>query len=284
MKLYKTSGLPTLPVEAVVKKQPLIRLVTGFFLLAVLLLLVGAIAVLCLPMFSEWLPSELKGWGRYPLIAGVLLFTVLFAVILRSFFRASNWLLKVTPDSLLIKFRSDYNAQLPEPHPTVLELNYSEIDWARYAREWVRQPGLSSSSSAYYRAHYLELKLNLDNQAKEALSEALKKEINFSSRDAGGKTVFNHYPVRFENSILRVQWWAGLRPRITSLLEILKFKVPTEFPVEIEKDLSQITPGEVEKTVQELVSKGDKLRALSLARRHFGFSLAEAKEWVESIS
>ena len=71
-------------------------------------------------------------WG----FAGYLWFGFWFGLIAWfawSRFRASllpsNWLVKASPDRLLIKFRSFQNYYYPETDPVVIELYWREIAW-----------------------------------------------------------------------------------------------------------------------------------------------------------
>ena len=101
----------------------------------------------------------------------------------------------------------------------------------------------------------------------------------------GGRVtvVNNHHPVRMtEQKILRVEW-NGLRPGINQIINTLKQKITVESEI---KTKSYYTSGKPDKNVDDqvldLAERGNQMEAISLVRIKYGYSLTEAKEFVEN--
>jgi hypothetical protein len=92
--------------------------------------------------------------------------------------------------------------------------------------------------------------------------------------------LFHHYPVRLNDDLLRLQWWPGVGPVIDDVLSRFGPSVPVERELDFTRPVSGL---EAEDQILELARLGEKLAAVGLARRTFGFSLAEATGFVEDL-
>ena len=80
---------------------------------------------------------------------------------LRSSFLPSNWLLKISPGRLLIKFRSFQNYFYPETDPVVIDIHWRDIDWVRMTKETSSRTTSDTTETRFYT--YLDIKLNLSD-------------------------------------------------------------------------------------------------------------------------
>jgi hypothetical protein len=245
-----------------------------------------------LTLFCFWLAREGgyfdHGWSLPP----TLLYWVggVFAVItLISRFhynarlRPSNWLVRLRPDQILIKFRSYLNDHFPEDDPVVVAISLSEIEWVRKTRERISKPSCSEPDSIETSWHtYLDLKFksSVDEGAKEALTternrpapqsredelkhqlfqarkrkapeaeislikESLKTErARKKPKMRGSGTKHHHYPVRIVDSEILRVEWGGIKPGIKDILSMLHGKVAIEPELYIKTDHTEKVEG-----------------------------------------
>ncbi len=229
-----------------------------------------------------------------------------------------NWVVKQGLDRLQIKFRPYLNSHLPEEDLVVVEIPFSEIEWVRKPKETVHTETSDSTQTRFYT--FLDIKL-ISGQIEE-LKKAIKVERNrrppieslnrelFQARKhkqseqeinvlkekiqaekikhpkGGGRVtgVSNHHPVRMtEEKILRIDW-RGLNPGIHHILNSLENFIVVEPQI---KSTSDYTSGKaalnIENQILEHVEKGNKVEAISLVRMKYGYSLTEAKQFVENL-
>jgi len=247
------------------------------------------------------------------------LLSLLFLFNFRKSRRPSNWLIKMDSHCMRVKFRSYLNDHLPEEDLIIAEIPYSEIAWARKTKEQLVTKSFSDDGPVTEYLTYLDLKLNspetetlrqamLDEsnrrppiekmnhdlfqarkrRAPESEIALLKAEIKREAqhRPKGGSRfstgIHIHHPVRMvDESILRFNW-AFIRPRISKVLQMLEKNILIESPVKLSANLSKAN-GDVEGDILDLTVRGKKMEAIALAREHYGYSLSEAKEFVESL-
>ena len=230
-----------------------------------------------------------------------------------------NWVVKFVSDRILVKYRSYLNAHLPEEDRVVAEIMYTEIDWARKTKETVYTEDSESTRTRFYT--FLDFKLKAPDV--EELKNALKFErkrrppIESMNRDlfqarkhkksaqeinelkeririekakhpkGGGRvtTVNNHHPVRMiEPNVLRVEW-NGLRPQINQIMNALQEKIAIEPEIKIKSDCTSNQSGKnLDDRILDLAERGDAMEAIKLVRIKYGYSLSEAKEFVEKLS
>ena len=286
MTLFHTAQTPpsTVGPETIVYEGWLSRLVNILIPLAMTLGAAGGSLTIVYLWLTGLVRPEL---GGFDILLG-LLFCLIFGLVgyclLWASFQRSNWLLRIRPQELVLKFRSDMNARLPEPHPVVTVLAYAQIRWARKTREWVRHYSLSSSNGpSQYRAYFLDLKLQLSPEELDQLRQAIDTEIRYKP-GAGSPARFHHFPVRLDSDVLRVEWGRGLRPKLDATIDMLQRHVHVERTLDLSVDLSKaVSPTEAKQKVLELARRGEQLAAIGLARRFHGLSLSEAKGFVEDL-
>lgn len=243
----------------------------------------GSLAIVYL-WFNDLAPQKVGGLGVLCGLLFCLGLTLIGYALLCASLKRSNWLLRIRPQELMIKFRSDMNARLPEPHPIVVVLAYSQIRWARSTCEWVRHYSLHTADGpSEYRASFLDLKLQLSAEELERLRQAIEVELQYRP-GAGNPTMFAHFPVRLDGDVLRVQWWRGLRPKLDAIIELLIRYVPVERALDLTVNFTQVvSPNEARQKMLELARRGEQLAAIGLARRYHSLSLSEAKIFVEDL-
>ena len=286
MTLFHTAQTspPTFGPEIVVKENMLSRLLNMLIPLIMTLGAVGGGSVIGYLWLNDLLPQKLGGFVTFFGLLGCLIVGLVGYALLGANLQRSNWLLRIRPQELVLKFRSDLNARLPEPHPVVVGLAYSQIRWARKTREWVRHYSLNTSDGpSAYRAYFLDLKLQLSPEERARLRQAIDAEIRYKP-GAGSPSLFHHYPVRLDGEVLRIQWERGLRPKLDVTLDMLQRHVSVERALDLSVDLTQaVSPTEADQKVLELARRGEQLAAIGLARRFHGLSLSEAKGFVEGL-
>jgi hypothetical protein len=286
MTLFHTAQTPpsTLGPETIVKEKWLSRWLNILIFLVMTLGAAGGGLTLVYLWFTDLFPQELGGVDVFFGLLFCLMFGLVGYAMLWASLQRSNWLLRIRPQELVFKFRSDMNARLPEPHPVVVVLAYSQISWARKTREWVRHYSLNASDGpSEYRAYFLDLKLQLSTEELEQLRQAIDTEIRYEP-GAGSPSLFRHYPARLDGDVLRVQWWRTLRPKLDVTIEMLQRHVHVERALDLSVDFTQaISPTEAKQQVLELARRGEQLAAIGLARRFHGLSLSAAKVFVEDL-
>ncbi len=247
------------------------------------------------------------------------LLSLLFLFHLRKSRRPSNWLMQLGDHQVRVKYRSYLNDHLPEEDLIIAEIPSSEIAWARKTKEKVVVMSSTDEGPVNQVFTYLDLKLNspetetlrqalLDERnrrppieklnhdlfearkrkAPDSEIELIKTEIKregqlhprSGSRFSTG--IHHHYPVRMlDDAILRLDW-SFIRPRISKILQAFEKRIPIEPIAQLSEDFTETT-GNMEDRILDLAARGNKLDAIALARKHYDYSLAEAKAFVESL-
>lgn len=217
-------------------------------------------------------------------VAGVvLLLLLLFRDFVAAPFRPTNWLVRMTPAGLYIKFRSYLNYRLPDSDPTVVFIPYEEILSARLVRTRAVVYGPGGRSVQTLR--YVELELASDVVALEkALKAELARHAPQEKRWYGTtSTLYNDYPLSILSSpFLQVKW--SVRPGASEFLDALRPHTTIAQPVSVSETfakLKALTREEQEKSLRELDRRGNTVAAVYMARRLFGCGLIEATTLVE---
>ena len=242
---------------------------------------------------------------------------------LRSGFLPSNWLLKISSDRLLIKFRSYQNYFYPETDSVVIEIYWRDIDWVRMTRETSSRPGSDTAESQFFT--YLDMKLNLSDEELKEIQQGLMSEIKmkpltstvgelrhelFKARKLKApkheidhikqrlrheKTIkhknkqsgvkYNDYPVSLvKDSVLRIRW-NGIKPNIKKTLAFFSDHTRIESDIDFETDSTvQLDGKALDDMILDRITKGDKLDAMALAKQHYGYSTIEAKNFIDELT
>lgn len=198
-----------------------------------------------------------------------------------------NWLMRRTPNGLILKFRSPHNAHLPADDVVAVRIGYGEIAWARRTTE-VRT--VASGDGPVRQVHrYLDIKIASDDMA--ALTGQLKAE---RAREAPwvkhwwgrsrGKA--HDYPVRAAaGSIIRIAWKA--RPGIDKVLGALRHVITVAPPLKAKGDfyaLKDLPSAEQEARVRTLAAEGEVIAAVAAAEAAWGLSTTDAVRRVEALT
>ena len=218
------------------------------------------------------LPPAVLYW-----IGGVLgIITLISRFHYQARLRPSNWLVRLRPDQILIKFRSYLNDHFPVEDPVVVALPFSEIEWVRKTREKLIQPTCSEPHREQVSWHtYLDVKMNglnakklkevliteINREAPKSKVDALKHElfqarkrkapqpeINRIKQDLktehsrknkkmrGSGTIFHHYPVRMVDPDILRVEWGGNKPGIKEILSTFRGQLKIEPELSIKTD------------------------------------------------
>jgi hypothetical protein len=235
----------------------------------------------------------------------------------------SNWLVKAGPDRLLIKFRSFQNYYYPDNDPVVIELFWREIDWVRKTRETSTKPGSDGAVIEFFRYLDLKLHLSekelkkIENalvkernnkplqsavgELKHELFQARKRKApkyeidgikhrlrnekiirHQQKKQSGGK--HHDYPVRLVNdNVLRLRWNA-IKPNIKKTLAYFSAYTQLESDIKIESDSTGDFKGKaLDDMILDRVVKGDKIDAIALVKKHYGFSTTDSIKFIGEL-
>lgn len=284
MEFFTRDDIPTGPGEETYRYGAL-GLVLVTFGMAVL-----GVVLMAIPVFG-WLTGQ-KDWQAAIVLgvagAGSLLFARVFASAFGAYVDPqANWLMRRTPNGLILKFRSLHNRHLPAEDPVAVRIAFGEIEWARKTRETVTLPS-SDGPRREVRTH-LDLKLRSDDAA--ALAAVLKLErarqapwVKHWYGRSRGKA--NHYPVQLApGDVVRVAWAA--RPGISKVLERLKGSVTVAPPLKVKGDfyaLRELPAPEQEARVRDLAARGEVTAAVAAAELAWGLSTTEAVRRVHDLT
>lgn len=263
------------------RQSPLRGTVGGLVLCAAVL---GA-ALLWRHLGAPWLI-----WGGCALLAAVVVPAVLADMLAK--WRASNWLLWVSPDGLWINLRSYQNPHLPEA-ATLLHLPYAEVACAqRHIETWTTPSTPSGTTSTHWQRESLDL--HLAPAATEQIASALAEE---RSRKAPARVVAGGVRIARKGlqqavtvpraGTVRLAWrGAGhdVAPPLQRVLDELGIHVALAEPARTDRpDWQQLSDAELDDLVAQMVRSGDRLEATQLLVRRRGCSTTEAHRLVEEL-
>jgi hypothetical protein len=258
--------------------------------------------------------------GLYTLIM-LGLCRVLFHAV-RAAFSPSNWLARIGPHGVLLKFRSYLHDDSPEEDPIALQLSWPEILDAQLQQEihtttdsdgksriarWFLALTLnpryvdidriksalefeSQRKPAHFSVDDLkhELFLARKNRAGAAEIARIKQEIAQEKKRHPGKhskVRFNDRPIVFvKPDQLRIEW-THITPGKKKLRQQLlcRTKVISDQEQDIEIE-KPMTESEFITLLETLLARDEKIEALKLVRQHLGLSTTEAKAYLENIA
>lgn len=235
---------------------------------------------------------------------------------------SSNWLVRSSPEKVLVKFRSFQNHNYPDTDDVVIDIYWREIDSVRKTKAISHKPGSDGGVTEFIT--YLDMKLALPNEEIESIKAGLSKERalkplrskvgelkselfharknklpkydiedikqrlrhekSTKNKSMRSRAKYHDYPVSLvDNTVLRLRW-NGIKPDIKkSLLYFSEFTQVAD-EIKLETDSSGEFKGkELDEMILDRITKGDKLDAISLVQRHYGYSTTEAKIFVEDL-
>jgi hypothetical protein len=219
-----------------------------------------------------------------PILALILLFV--FGMI-RKGFKSTNWLMVLSPDEVLIKYRSYLNCHMARSDRQVIVLDIDEIVAVRRVKRKEITLGQKNHTQTRY-LKFLEIMLaeGLGGEVKEALTFERQAERDYKNPSGKTTTKFGDYPVSVKDeNVLRVKM-SSVRPGVKGALawfgangvELLEeISEEEDFTVTFE-DKKQM-----DDKILTLAMGGKKIAAIKLARRAYGMGLREAKEFVDGL-
>ncbi len=237
-----------------------------------------ALAFAAAGMASAWFAAQAEfppGWWIAGVIAVMLLVT---RRMVTARYQPTNWLARVGPSGVYLQYRSYLNHRLPPQDRTVVFLPFAEIRAARRVSETRRTPD-SDGGTVTRRLTWAELRLQGDLTAlREALAEEHRR------RPARGG-LWLDYPLRITaEAALQVRW--DVTPGVERFLQALGSHAIVEPSRVTNTDfdwIDSLSAQDQRLRLIDLVQAGDSLTAIRLARKIHGFSLAESKDFVESL-
>jgi len=137
------------------------------------------IALSAITVFYVWYIINLSVpfWGHLVYLFFAFwtgLFVLLFGLRFKDSLLPSNWLLRFSPDHVLIKFRSFQNYHYPETDLVVIDLSWHDIDWLRKTKETSHKDHDNSTLTEFFT--YLDIKLRLSGEELKSIEHELNEE------------------------------------------------------------------------------------------------------------
>ena len=202
---------------------------------------------------------------------------------LRASRKPTNWLLRCQGRGLLIHYRSFRNWRFPADTAQVVGWDYSEIAWARVAKERRITPSMTHGGNSSETHFMTFVELGLVNPDTTEMEKYLSADRSISS---GGGMVVLDYPVQVLPGGIMQMSWGGMHPSAHHAVEYLGRYVKTAETDHRVVDLvhhSKTPPEEERQKILQLVRSGDVLSAVTMAQRVYGYSQSEAHEFVEKL-
>jgi hypothetical protein len=241
------------------------------------------------PVACWWFGAPAFFWIIFAITA--VLIVPMFAGDVLAKFRRGNWLLAVRADGLCIHLRS-YQDQAPSgDDPTVVRIDFTEIDEVGRHVEHHSRP---NSDGGSVNSKMQSLDIRLTHQDTGAMAEALKLNrkreqptrviLGFMSMRSG----LTHFAVSLPApGTIRVNWRGDghwVTPSLGRTLAVLEQRVRvTESSEGPRKDWKQMTPTELDEQVLELTRSGNRMAAIKLLVNGRGYSLTDAHRFVEEL-
>lgn len=213
------------------------------------------------------LPKFMMFW----IIFWFLLFFLLAFSMLKKSLKKSNWLIAYNGERLLIKFRSYLNTHFSDDDIQLVSIPVSEIETIRKVKEVVRTKTMRGGDRSE-KIVYLELHTKSLDIVK--LRDAITQE---TSRKVNGLK-YGHCPVIvYGKDRIRIVWGSSenaVRPSINKAMTLLSKQIKLEQELDLGKNQA---------TIEELIKLGKEIDAIQLAKRKFGYTTTQAKEYIENL-
>ena len=248
--------------------------------------------VLCgAPVFWWYVEAPAVIWI---LCAGLaaLVFPAILGTVVASL-RSSNWLLLVRSNDLVINTRSYANSS-PEHPSSVIVLPFKDIESAREVREFHKLPeSRRGGGTVHSKQQFLELQIHPDIEL-QPVRKILADERNRPGSVRtyfGGLTVrskFKHDPVTLPaDDVIRITWRSHMDAVVPKLQVVLdRLAVHVDVTPTFERRFAQwheLDDQEFDDLVLQLAMQGRTIDAAKLLSRRRGFSITEAKRFVDEL-
>jgi hypothetical protein len=228
-------------------------------------------------------------WIAYYVAGALILVLLVFQKVLTARFHSANWLMRLTDDGLFIKFRSYLNNHFADEDLTVVFIPYAEIRSAKLVKQSQEVPDQDGKrqTTTVRTQRYVELELAGDTRRLAGALALETERVLGKSNPSGARvsTRYQHLPVRLAAaSLLRVEW--GVVPSAATLMESLTRHTMVRPESETSTHVSGLetaSRAKQETRLLDLAQSGDLIGAVTLARRLYGYDLAKAKDFVDSL-
>jgi hypothetical protein len=288
MSVYEALRLSFLPPSQAALSRARVfrqsRLVSALFFAVMASLLAGGVALRFAVPFE---PAGVVLW--YVMMPFLLLMAAIAGWAFRAAMGPDNWLVAVTGDALLVKFRSYLNRHFPPGDPVVARVPFAAIAFAQGVRMTLTVPGTKPGARETQFLRFLDLRLKDDAEAARlrAAIEAERAVVPPSGKL--GRTRGVHYPVQvLADGTVRLTWRGphdAVRPGLAAVLAALKGRcavMPEAPPADV--DLFALDRRAQEDRILEMALRGDRMGAVRAARRFYGLDLAAARQFVSELS
>jgi hypothetical protein len=280
MKLYAPDQVPDVIVGRVCRQSRTISIFGTLALMAMLAVVPACFVV----------AARASMWISFPVLSFASLMVIWLTGRIVSALRSTNWLMRIAPDGLWINLRSYLNRDFA-PSATVLFVPYTEI--ATASEYTVKRSERSDDGTMVWTERFLDLRL------AEPVSEDVAAEISEERRREdcheylGGFVTSrgrnNHVPVLVpDDHTLRLAWRGRSDFIVPSLKKTLRELAGRCTVGETTKkdvaDLDKLTAEEVDQMIIDCVETGDTFGAIKLLQDKRGFSLTDAKKFVDELT
>lgn len=279
IEITRATDLPDRPGDRVIRYS-----LTRSLIAAALLVHIGGALV--------WFLARREGPLAWYIGALLLVILAFVAADIRARRRPSSWLLRVANDGLYVHLRSYRNAHLMDSPDPVAFIPWDDIASARVVKE--RRDIPSASAGAEHATHYVQrrtlivLEVNADTHALvQALDAERRARVPLKRRLIGrSRTTWLDYPVRLaDDNTLEIEWNVG--GSADSFVESLRDRIRVGPLVSRTRDFADLEKLGREQQVaalRELAEAGNIIAAVAMARRLYGYDLAEAREFVDRLA
>lgn len=252
--------------------------------------LFGAALPLTAAAFVVVLSQHKESWLGYYIAAVIVAALLIYQKAFTARFQPSNWLVRMTDNGLFIKFRSYLNCHFTADDHVVVFLPYSEIVAAKLVHEVQRIADRDDNNrpiETTRKRRLIELEIAGDSR-QLAIAIASEQDTVLAKSRIGSErpsTRYHHFPVRLPTMKRLVIEW-GVVPKAQVFLDALTRHT---LVLKEESTTTNLTIGaeadreEQERRLLELVENGQKLVAISEARRLYAYSITEAQEFIDEL-
>lgn len=195
--------------------------------------------------------------------------------VFRISLRRSHWLLRWSPDGLVLRYRSIFNHRFPADQPSAVLLERAEIDSIGPALTILDSQDGEGDWNHVLKRRSLEIELQEEVDVAP-LKAALAHEASLRSKKG---VRFNHFPLIVTRAgALQLEM---RRPK--RVCDALAGDFPVRGEARSERRFERLSPAEREEHILDLLLAGDKIGAIKAAREVYGCDLTEAKKLVDEL-
>ncbi len=248
-----------------------------------------AILLVLLPWLKPDFPAFIAWFGAFWIIL-LALFTL---ASLRSALRPSNWVIRVGPEGLLVKFRSFMNYYLPPGDQVVAVIPRLAVRVIIPHKRVLMRPKSSQPPGKGVVEMSVGCKgIDIELDAANLAELVSRLEIERKTMGQTGKrsrSRYGHIPARLvEGQRLRIDWSTPeslLSPGLNKTLPALALAGFTIAPPmeSREAEFDSLDKKAAEDRILEMSERGDSFGAIALARKLYDMDLTEAKKFVEGL-